>query len=36
MRKLDVSFERAATVFRDPNQVSIFDEEHSGDEGRWI
>ena len=35
-RRHKVSFERAATVFRDPNQISIFDEEHSNDEDRWI
>jgi uncharacterized DUF497 family protein len=31
-----VSFRRAATVFRDPNQLSIYDEEHSEYEDRWI
>ena len=35
-RKHKVSFERATTVFRDPNQISIFDEDHSNDEDRWI
>jgi len=35
-RKHKVSFERATTVFRAPNQISIFDEEHSNDEERWI
>ena len=30
-----VSFERAATVFRDVNQLSIFDEDHSDNEDRW-
>ena len=34
--KHGVSFERAATVFHDPNQISIFDEQHSEDEDRWI
>jgi uncharacterized protein len=28
-RKHKISFRRAATVFRDPNQLSVFDEEHS-------
>ncbi len=36
VRKHKVAFRRAATVFRDPNQLSIYDEEHSKDEGRWI
>jgi hypothetical protein len=36
VRKHDVAFRRAATVFRDPNQLSIYDEEHSEDEDRWI
>jgi uncharacterized DUF497 family protein len=35
-RKHRVAFERAATVFLDPNALSIFDEEHSQDEDRWI
>ena len=35
-RKHGVSFRHAATVFRDPNQLSLFDEEHSEDEDRWI
>lgn len=36
VRKHQVSFRRAATVFRDPNQLSMFDDEHSRDEDRWI
>ena len=36
IRKHKVSFRRAATAFRDPNQLSIYDEEHSEDEDRWI
>ena len=36
IRKHEVAFRRAATVFRDPNQLSIYDEEHSEDEDRWI
>jgi uncharacterized DUF497 family protein len=31
-----VAFERAATVFLDPEALSEFDEEHSQDENRWI
>jgi uncharacterized DUF497 family protein len=30
-----VRFERAATVFLDPNALSLFDEQHSEDEDRW-
>jgi uncharacterized DUF497 family protein len=36
VRKHKVTFRRAATVFRDPNQLSIYDEEHSEDEDRWV
>jgi uncharacterized DUF497 family protein len=36
IREHKVAFRRAATVFRDPNQLSIYDEEHSKDEDRWI
>ena len=36
IRRHKVSFERATTVFRDPNQISIFDENHSNDEDRWM
>ena len=35
-RKHKVSFERAAICFRDPNLLSIPDEEHSESEERWI
>jgi hypothetical protein len=34
--KHKVSFRRAATVFRDPGQLSIYDEEHSEHEDRWV
>jgi len=34
--KHGVSFELAATVFRDPRALSIYDEEHSVDEERWL
>jgi hypothetical protein len=33
--KHGVSFEEAATVFRDPKALSIFDDEHSINEDRW-
>ena len=36
VRKHKVSFERAAGVFLDPLAISIYDEEHSLDEDRWI
>lgn len=35
-RKHKVSFRQAASIFLDPNQLSIFDEEHSDEEDRWI
>ena len=35
-RKHKISFERATQIFLDPFQISIFDEEHSNDEERWI
>ena len=36
LRKHKVSFERAAEVFLDPFAISIYDEEHSLAEDRWI
>ena len=36
VRKHKISFERAATIFRDPNALSIPDEEHSEFEERWL
>ena len=36
VRKHGVSFERAAHVFLDPFAVSVFDDEHSSYEDRWI
>ncbi|HRQ37411.1 MAG TPA: BrnT family toxin [Chloroflexota bacterium] len=36
IRKHQVNFRRAATVFRDPNQLSLFDDEHSQEEDRWV
>lgn len=35
-RKHGISFDLAATVFRDPLMISIPDEEHSETEDRWI
>ena len=33
--KHGVSFEQAATVFRDPLALSVYDAEHSAGEPRW-
>ena len=35
-RKHGVSFQQAATVFLDPRALSLYDEEHSTEEDRWI
>ena len=34
--KHGISFRRAASVFRDDNHLSLYDEEHSQNEDRWI
>jgi uncharacterized protein len=34
--KRGITFKLAASVFKDPNAISIFDEDHSGTENRWI
>jgi uncharacterized DUF497 family protein len=34
--KHGVSFEEAASIFLDPNAVSIFDTSHSQAEDRWL
>jgi uncharacterized DUF497 family protein len=36
LRKHGISFERAAQVFLDPSAISIYDEEHSDEEDRWV
>ena len=36
LAKHQISFESAASVFRDANALSISDEEHSQDEERWL
>ena len=36
IRKHHIPFRRAATVFRDPNHLTLYDEEHSDKEERWI
>ena len=35
-RKHRISFERAATVFRDSEALSLYDRTHSESEDRWI
>lgn len=35
-RKHKVSFDEAATVFKDSEALSIFDPDHSENEDRWI
>ena len=35
-KKHRLGFEVAATVFKDPQALSVFDAEHSEDEERWI
>jgi uncharacterized DUF497 family protein len=34
--KHDVSFEEAATVFKDSKALSLFDPDHSENEDRWV
>jgi uncharacterized DUF497 family protein len=36
IRKHNITFERAGTIFRDPQAISIVDQEHSENEDRWI
>jgi uncharacterized DUF497 family protein len=36
VREHRISFERATTVFLDPRAMSIFDDEHSEEEERWV
>jgi uncharacterized DUF497 family protein len=36
IRKHQISFRLASTVFRDPYQLSLYDDEHSDYEERWI
>ena len=35
-KKHRVSFEQAATVFKDPRALSVYDTDHSASEDRWI
>jgi len=34
--KHGIAFEQATSVFRDPQALSLYDEEHSKTEDRWI
>ena len=36
IRKHGISFRQAANIFRDPNQFTLYDHEHSENEDRWI
>jgi uncharacterized protein len=36
LRKHKVAFKLATSVFNDPLAVTIYDEEHSDDEERWV
>ncbi|MCX7169767.1 MAG: BrnT family toxin [Proteobacteria bacterium] len=36
LKKHEVSFRLATSVFRDPLALTIFDDEHSDDEDRWV
>ena len=35
-RKHGISFSQATEVFLDPLQITLFDEEHSDDDERWL
>jgi hypothetical protein len=34
--KHTVGFEQAATVFRDPRAITVYDNSHSEEEDRWL
>jgi len=36
LKKHAVTFEESATVFKDPNALSLFDPDHNENEDRWI
>lgn len=36
LTKHGIRFEQAAVVFRDPNALSVYDQEHRDDEDRWV
>ena len=35
-KKHKVRFEHSATVFRDPKALTLYDDEHSENEDRWV
>jgi len=35
LSKHKISFEDAASIFKDKNSISVFDDSHSEDEERW-
>ncbi len=35
-KKHKVSFEQSATIFKDPNAISVFDIDHGDNEDRWL
>jgi uncharacterized DUF497 family protein len=36
LKKHRVSFEQAAEIFKDPIALTVYDEDSSGDEERWV
>ena len=36
LQKHEVDFHQATNIFRDPSQITIYDEEHSTDEDRYV
>ena len=36
IRNHKISFQRAAAIFLDPHMTSLYDEEHSEQEERWV
>ncbi len=36
VRKHEIAFERAVSIFQDPKALSLFDAAHSDQEERWI
>jgi uncharacterized protein len=36
IRRRNLSFRLAATAFHDPHQLTVYDENHSEEEERWI
>ena len=36
LQKHGVNFRQATNIFRDPNQITVYDEDHSNDETRYV